>query len=294
MFKNSTVARTGRGAILAIATIVASTAAWAQDSIDYDHMLAVAETQTMVTQRMSAEALFIALDIDRELSRGYLDGSRNEFDRALIGFRDGDPGLRLSAIVDAELIGFVEDAERHWAEMDAVLAESLSGTAVTTAHVRALADSSESLQEEFEDLTEGLRERSKIRGSYSILGVALQTTNRISLLSQQMTKEFLLVAIGHQPGRYRSALRETAQDFQSGLLGLIEGDIDRLLLAAPTPDIRAQLQRVRQIWQDDYRPLIERAVSEGDLNDGAVARMAQINLGFLHEIEIVAHLYRQL
>lgn len=294
MLRKSTVARTGRGAVLAIATIVASTVAWAQDDIDYDHMLAVAETQSMVTQRMSAEALFIALEIDRDLSLGYLDGSRNEFNRALTGFRDGDPGLGLTAIVDAELIGFVEAAERYWAEMDAVLAESVSGTAITAAHVRILADSSESLQEEFEDLTEGLRERSKIRGSYSILGVALLTASRVSQLSQQMTKEFLLVAYGHQPGRYRSALRETALEFQNGLLGLVEGDMDRLLLAAPTPEIRAQLQRVQQIWENDYRPLIERAVSEGDLNDGAVARMAQINLSFLHEIEIVAHLYRQL
>lgn len=294
MFRTLPFAHVGRCAILALATLGAPTLAQAQDDADYSHMVEVAEVQSMVTQRMSAEALFVALNIDRELGLERLESSRGEFDRALTGFRDGDPQLRLSELVDPELIGPIEEAVQHWVPMDAVIRDCLSGTAMTAAHVEVIAESSQSLQDAFKDLIEGLRERSKVGESYSMLGVAMQTASRIGLLSQQMTKEFLLVAYGHQASRNRSALRETAEKFQNGLLGLLKGDIDRLLLAAPTPVIRAQLLRVQQIWENDYRPLIERAVSEGDLNAGAVARMAQVNLSLLHEIEMVGALYRQL
>lgn len=294
MSRITTAAYPVRCAFLALAALGGPTAAWAQDAADYDRMLVVAETQSVVTQRMSVEALLVALNIDREPGLEHLQSSRTEFDRALTGFRDGDPMLLLRPIADPDLLGFVEEAGRHWVPMNAVIGDCLSGTALTAAHVEIIAEASQSLQDAFVDLADGLRERSKIDGSYSMLGTALETAGRTSLLSQQMTKEFLLVAYGHQPGRYRSVLRQTAEEFQNGLRGLLDGDIDRLLLAAPTPAIRTQLLRVGQIWENDYRPLIERAISEGDLNAGAVARMAQVNPRLLHEIELAAGLYRQL
>lgn len=294
MFKNTRFARTQRCAFLALVALGNVVSAQAQEDIDFDRMLDVAEAQTMLTQRMSAEALFVTLGIDRALSLEHLDTSRNDFDRALTGFRDGDAALQISAIVDPELLEYVDEAESHWVPMEAAVGACLSGVPITAAHVAAIADASESLQDVLQDLTDGLRERTRTRGSYSMLGVALETARGATLLSQQMTKEFLLVAYGHQASRNRSALRETAEKFQENLQGLVEGDIDRLLLAAPTPGIRAQLLTVQQIWDNEYRPLIERAVTEGDLNAGAVARMARVNLTLLHEIQLVATMYRQL
>lgn len=294
MFRNTSAGNIGLCAFTALAVLGNAFAAQAQDEIDYDHMLSVAEAQAIATQRMSAEALLVTLGIDRELSLEHLETSRNEFDRILTGLREGDSSLQISPLYDPELVRHIEEAEQEWRPMEAAIADYLSGAPITAAHVETIAEGSYLLQDALTDLSEGLRERSKIDSSYSMLSVALDTASRTTMLSQQMTKEYLLVAYGHQVGRNRSALRETAEQFQTGLQGLIQGDIDRLLLAAPTPGIRAQLHNVQRVWNDDYRPLIERAVTEGELNAGAVARMARVNLNLLHEIQLVAAMYRQL
>ncbi len=288
------MARAGGCSFLALSVLGTATAAFAQEEVDYGHMLSVAEVQTMVTQRMSVDVLLVTMGIDHDLSLERLESSRNEFDRALNGFRDGDATLRLPAAAESELLRPIEEAVQHWGQMDGAITDCLTGVSMTAAHVDLIADSSNSLQDALEDLNDGLRERSRVGESYSVLGVAIETASSALLLSQQMTKEFLLVAYGHQLGLNRNALRETAEDFQNGLQGMLEGDIDRQLLAAPTPDIRTQLLRVEQVWENDYRPLIERAVSEGDLNAGAVARMAQVNRTLLREIELVGSMYRQL
>lgn len=294
MFKTTPFARARRCAALGLSLFGIAPAALAQDRVDYGHLLSVAEMQSMMTQRMSVDVLLVTLGIDRDLSLERLERSRNEFDGALNGFRDGDPSLGLTAVAEPELIHPIEEAVGHWERMDAAIADCLAGTAMTAAHVGIIAESSQSLQDVFNDLNDELRERSKVRESYSMLGVAMDTTTEAHLLSQQMTKEFLLVAYGHQLGLNRNVLRETSEKFQNRLRGLLEGDIDRRLLAAPTPQIREQLLRIEQVWENEYRPLIERAVSEGDLNAGAVARMAQVNLSMFREIEMLASMYRQL
>ena len=294
MFRNTSTGNIVRCSFTAFAVFGYALAAQAQDEIDYDHMLGVTEVQLIAAQRMSAEALLVTLGIDRELNLEHLETSRNEFDRILTALRDGDPALQISPLLDPELLRYIEEAEQGWIPMEAAIADCLSGAPITAAHVGAITEGSYSLYDALNDLSDGLRERSKIDSSYSMLGVAMETASRTTMLSQQMTKEFLLVAYGHQAGRNRSALRETAEQFQTGLQGLIEGDIDRLLLAAPTPGIRAQLQNVQRVWNDDFRPLIERAVSEGELNAGAVARMARVNLSLLHEIQLTGAMYRQL
>ena len=114
------------------------------------------------------------------------------------------------------------------------------------------------------------------------------------VLSQQMTKDFLLVAYGHQPDRYRSSLRGTSQAFEQKLLGLLEGDFDQLLLPPPTPEIRAQLGRVQQVWRDEYRPLIDRAVDREELDSLTIARISRASRNLFREIGSASQLYRGL
>ena len=178
--------------------------------------------------------------------------------------------------------------------MRAAIDNCIAGNVMTDEHIGAIAEGSLDLQDVVDDLAAGLRTRSMVGESYSMLRVAVETASQTRTLSQQMTKEFLLVAIGHQPGRNRYALRESAEKFETGLNGMLEGDVDRLLLAAPTPEIRDQLGRIKEIWHGLYRPLIERALTEEVLDESAVAQMMPASQRLFGEINAVTNLYNQL
>lgn len=293
MFGKTVTIFLGRSASVVLAVFGTLASAQAQD-IDYGRMLDVAEKQVMVTQRMAAEVLLVTLDVNRELNLERLISSRGEFDRVLKGMRDGDSELRISAITDSALLAEIEDAEELWISMSAAVDNCISGNVMAAEHIDAVAEGSLALQDMFRDLADAFRTQSMAGESYSMLRVAIDTTRHARMLSQQMTKEFLLIAMGHQTGRNRYALRESAEAFENELQGLLEGDFDRLLLAAPTPEIRGQLHRIEEIWDGEYRPLIEFAVTEELLTDGAVAQMSRVNLRLLGEINGVAHLYNKL
>lgn len=282
-----------RCAFIVMTAVGAMTSAQAQPT-GYHQLVDVAEVQSMVTQRMAVEALLVALEVDRLPNLQQLKSSRDEFESAISGIRESMRTLPLPADNGLEIISQIEQTQELWQSMDAVIASGISGNDMTEEDVRDIAEFSQTLQDVVEDLAETLRAQSKVGESFSMLGVAVETVSETRTLSQQMTKEFLLIASGHQPDRYRYALRESVEKFEAGIQGLIEGDSDRLLLPAPTPEIRAQLQRIEQIWKDEYQPLIDRTVNEEDMTGIAIAQMAWVNQRLLREIDSAAMLFRRL
>ena len=201
---------------------------------------------------------------------------------------------RIPALNSPAMRDQVDAVQDLWASMDTAIGAYLLEDDAIAEDVSEIAELSLLLQDAIGDIVEGLRADSQGRDAHSMLTVATQTAGHTRELSQQMTKEFLLVAYGHQASRNRYALRESLEKFETELFGLLEGDFDRLLLPAPTPGIKEQLQRVERIWRDEYRPLIDRAINEEGLNSGAVALMARVNLRLLREIDSAASMYREL
>ena len=292
MFRLRTSSLVGIYVAAFIAVIGTPTVAGSQN-FEYDNALRAVEEQVMVSQRIVSEALLAALEFEPESNLARLERSRVQFNSTFSAFldREGEIGARLAN--DLEVVREVEEAEALWLEMDKTITLCIEAQAVTAAHVDRLADLSDSLGRAVGGLADGLRQ-SAGPNAHGMLENAIQAAVRAEAVSQQMTKEFLLVAYGHQPERYRYALRGTSEGFEKGLRGLLEGDFDQLLLPAPTPEIREQLERVDRIWQDEYRPLIDQAIGEQELDDAAVARMSQANRRLLREMDTAASLYRSL
>lgn len=292
MFRLRTSSLVGIYVAAVIAVIGTPTAARSQN-FEYDNALRAVEEQVMVSQRIVAEALLAALDFEPESNLARLERSRVQFSSTFGAFldREGEIGARLAN--DLEVVREVEEAEALWLEMNETITRCIEAQAVTAEHIDSLAGLSDSLGRAVGGLADGLRQ-SAGPNAHGMLENAIQAAVHAEAISQQMTKEFLLVAYGHQPERYRYALRNTSEDFETGLRGLLEGDFDQLLLPAPTPEIREQLERVDRIWQDEYRPLIDQAIGEQELDDAAVARMSQANRRLVREMDTAASLYRGL
>lgn len=291
MVKTMTFAMAGLG-VLAVIAAGASSPARAEN-FEYDVAIDAIEVHSMVTERMAAEAVLVALGIDRETNVDRLIRSRDQFDSSVQVFRNdaGEVGARLAG--SPEMSDQIAETEELWQALDAAIAEFVVQEPMSESHIEAIAQLSESVRESVGGLATGLRQSAEA-GTHSMLGNAIRSVAHSHVLSQQMTKEFLLIAYGYQPDRYRFALRSTAEEFELGLLGLIQGDFDQLLLPAPTPEIRTQLQRVEQLWRDEFRPLIYEAINRDDLDPVTVALLSEANRRLSREIESATGMYRDL
>ena len=115
------------------------------------------------------------------------------------------------------------------------------------------------------------------------------------MLTQKMSKEMSLVALGHKPDENKSNLRSTASLFDRTLKGLLDGDADLELPGTKDEAIRTQLSVVSKLWKE-FQPVVERAsgvdtqtVSKADLTD-----MSKLNLPLLKEMNKAVKMYEQL
>ncbi len=289
MFKAVTVPIIG---LVAAVGIGSSDPARAQ-LFKYDTAIDALEAQCMVTHRMVAEAMLVALQFEADNNVAQLARSREQFDITLRQFRDGNGEIGARVSADPEIVEQVDLAEELWQSLDAAISNHVSASPATAEHIETIAELGQSLHEALGELADGMR-YSAGAGAHGMLSNAIEAAVRAETLSQQMTKEFLFVAYGYQPDRHRFALRGSAEQFNLVLLGLIQGDIDQRLLPAPTQEIRTQLITVERIWQEEYRPLIDLAIDLEDIDDDTLARITQANRLLFREIETAAGMYRQL
>lgn len=293
MFDKANSIRVGILASLSIVGMAMAAPAQAQ-RIDYDYIIGMAEMQGMATQKMAVEALLVAMNVKRDENMEQMESTRALFDQAIKGLQDGDPQLRLPATANPEIRENLERAQEMWVTMNAALPDGFVGQRITRDQVATIADISADLQITLEDAVEGFVEESSVGDLHSMLTPAVQNVGRIAMLSQQMAKEFLLVTYGHEANRNRMALGQSTADFETRLSGLINGNYDMLLLPAPTPELRQQLQLIERIWQDEFKPLMGRAEAGDTLGNAEIFLLNEVNDRFLGELNSAATLYELL
>lgn len=282
-----------KGMIVAVAMLIMAVPAHAQHT-GYHQLAAVADSQAMMAQRMAVEAMLVALDVDQSHNLEQLRSSRERFETAMLDLRAGRGSAQIGDISDPEALADFEEAERAWADLDAAISDCLAIGTVTVDHVAGIADGSETLMFLLGNLSASLRHEAESGESHSMLTVAIGVSNHTRALTQEMTKSFLMAAYGHQTERYRYSLRISAEDFEAGLIDLLEGDFDRLLLPAPTGEIRAQLEQVMEIWKSEYRRYIDQAINGDDLDYRMVLGMERVNRRMFQDVDALVGMYAAL
>jgi len=110
------------------------------------------------------------------------------------------------------------------------------------------------------------------------LAIAINLAGRQRMLTQKMTKEFLLVAKGIDVENNRANLAATKDLFDRTLNGLIDGDAQAGLSPAPNTDIETQLKKVKSMWQ------VFKVKLEGDPTAESIQAVAEENLPLLKEM----------
>ncbi len=125
-------------------------------------------------------------------------------------------------------------------------------------------------------------------------GVVLNLSGKQRMLSQKMSKEFLLIAYGHQAEDNKLSLLETYTLFERTLKGLLDGD-DTLGLPATKPQhIRDQLGVVNGLWTD-FKPVVEYGADykTTSIPTGKIATLAATNLPLLKNMNKAVGMYEK-
>ncbi len=238
--------------------------------------------QRMLTQKMSKEAFLIALKVEPEKNRRNLQQTMALFERTLVGLISGDESLKLAKAPNARIaaqLGIVLDLWKKFRP----LVERVANGHADRATLEKIARDNLSLLAE---MNRAVKMFEKAAGADTAeLAVVINLSGRQRMLTQKMTKEYLLVALDIAPAANREKLKRTMVLFDRTLGGLLDGDDAQGLPPTTDPAIRAQLRKVMKLWEN-FRPLLERPATPQNL-----LAVAHANLPLLAEMNRAVKMY---
>lgn len=262
-------------------------------TMDLDHALGLAEQQSALSQRMAKEIVLIALDYNPRENVRNLEFNHDQFNRILNGLRYGDIELALLPANDPDVLENLERVSEIWPLFDAAVQEAAHSGQISNGQVRLIADMSRPLLAAIDEVIHSIEEETQRNQLYSMLTVAIAESGRAGMLSQLMAKDYFLIAFGYQQDRNRAELEASMAEFEAMITALTVGDLDRLLLPAPTPQIQSKLRIVRRLWEEMREPL-QAAVRGDDIDDDAISLVASVNLNLLQQLITIEGMYEAL
>lgn len=242
--------------------------------------------QRMLTQKMSKEMLLIYLGVDVKQNRISLGDSAIMFSNTLNGLVNGDKSLKLTKTTDPEILKQLALVSELWRPFSQYVLTAMQSDIDSAFITRVAHDNLPLLRE----MNKAVYMYEKAAGAdLAKLAPVVNLSGRQRMLSQKMTKEFLLAAAGVEVAQNQANLSKTIALFDRTLIGLRDGDEAQRLPGTPQPDIRAQLARVEQAW-NDYRPILE----QHDYADVRVRQAAKLNLPLLKEMNAAVKMYEVL
>lgn len=257
---------------------------------EYATIINLAGRQRMLTQKMSKEMLLIAKGVEAEHNRAELKKTAALFDSTLKGLVDGNKDMGLPATKDPGTLRIMGKVQGLWVNYKAVVNSVLAGGKVPIADVAELnlpllKTSNTAVR---------LYEKAAKKEVNMSAGVVINLAGKQRMLTQKMSKEVLLVALGHNADENKLNLKKTATLFDKTLKGLQVGDTDLGLPATKDKAILAQLGVVEGLW-GDMRPLAEKVydIDSTSVSGETVASVAKVNLPLLKNMNKAVKMYEK-
>ena len=246
----------------------------AQTAEEFGTVINLSGKQRMLTQKMSKEVMLIAVDIDKQSNLKNLAATSSLFDKTIKGLRNGDADLKLPPTTSPKILRQLDRVDKLWADFYPVVQNVVSNGAATAEDVAAIS-------------TKNLKLLKQMNKTINLSG-------KQRMLTQKMSKEFLLVAYNHETADNKLNLLETFTLFERTLQGLKVGDDTLGLPPTNDSDILNQLDKVSSLW-DDAKPVFVSATSQGgNISDDDKNKIAKLNLPLLKEMNAAVQMYEGL
>ena len=220
----------------------------------------------MLSQKMTKEILLISLDYNQSENLSALEGTANLFDKTLKGLRDGDPELSLPATTSRRILRQIDKKIIPiWSAFFLHVQNISKAKTVSQDQLAAVIENNLPLLSEMNKCVK-LYEMEASKSGVQMdpkLAITINLAGKQRMLSQKMSKEFLLIAKKWNPEANRLSLQETYTLFDRTLKGLMDGDETLELPGTDGQTIRSQLSKVQSLWQD-FKTLMEYAAKTTD------------------------------
>lgn len=255
---------------------------------DYSKTINLAGKQRMLSQKMAKESLLIALDIDKDENLKNLYSTHRLFSQTLRGLQLGDEDLGLKAVKNPMIQRQLSAVMALWRDYSAELMWVMDNQAVMGQKISIIANLSLELLREMNravklyelEASDGMLDTAR--------AITLNIAGRQRMLTQKMSKEFLLVALGRNVEKNRRNLDRTVRLFNVSMQDLIEGNTLLGLSPPPTQAIMEQLMIVQKQWHEF------RVVVQSTPTPDSIALVASQNLPLLREMHKVVEMYEAL
>lgn len=278
------------------AGISSSLAASGPTAAQYGVVLNLSGKQRMLSQKLSKEMLLIAMDVEKADNLKNLEATAALFDKTLSGLRDGNIGMSLPPTTKAEIVKQLDKIRRIWKPFYVDVRKTLSTGKATSTQVSKLAVKSPILLREMNKCVTMYEKDAALAGLKSdpSLAVTINLSGKQRMLTQKMSKEVLLVALGYETDRTKQELVGTYTLFERTLKGLMDGDKKLKLPGTTNPTIRKQLRVVEELWEA-FKPSVLHATDPGTafIPRKWIAKLAAENMPLLREMNKAVGMYEK-
>ncbi|MCP4341596.1 MAG: hypothetical protein GY799_22635 [Desulfobulbaceae bacterium] len=264
---------------------------------EYGTVLNLSGKQRMLTQKMSKEMMLIALDIDKVKNLKNLAATSSLFDKTLKGLRDGNVKLHLPSTTSKRIIKQLDKINtKHWQKFNKIIQAVLVSKNVSKSQVAAIAKANLPLLKEMNKCVKLYEKDASKAGLKSDPGLAvtINLSGKQRMLTQKMSKEYLLIAFGHAVENNKLNLLETSTLFNRTLKGLIDGDDTLDLPGTKSKAIKKQLSVVEGLWKN-FAPIINEACDPKttSIAKDKIVKLAGDNLPLLKEMNKAVGMYEK-
>jgi len=255
---------------------------------EYGTVLNLSGKQRMLTQKMSKELLLVALKTDTAENLKNLAATASLFDKTLKGLRDGDASLKLPPTVNKRIIKQLNTINsKFWQEYHTLIQAVVSTGAAEKTQVEKAAGLNLPLLKQMNKCVKFYEKDASKSGLKSdpSLAVTINLAGKQRMLTQKMSKEFLLIAYGFKVDDNKLNLLETSTLFDRTLQGLQSGDTLLDLPGTKNESILTQLATVKELWTK-FKPVVEVASSpdSSTITAEEIKVVADLNLPLLREM----------
>lgn len=255
-----------------IISILATSSAEARS--EANRAFTTAGRQWLLIERMTNSALLAALGIDASPSLRSVHWSQDRFDRAQNGLREGDPHVGLSATTRPEILETLDRVDLQWQRYESNFVEIVTSADISEAQIRMLTESHANTIEAVSQMVDAFEHYVHGGNNHTILSSTIDGTEELRARTQLVLRGLLTVAYHGQTAQEREMLAQSTRDFDRTLNGLINGDLELQLLPAPTQEIKAELMKVDQMW-DEVQPILVSAADGKAVTRDEIATVAR-------------------
>ncbi|MRJ01912.1 MAG: hypothetical protein GXO19_00380 [Epsilonproteobacteria bacterium] len=235
----------------------------------------LAGKERMLSQRIAKDILLLHLDPSSKEAKEDLQKSVALFEKILNGLRNGDKELGLAKTEAPWIVEELEKAQKMWEEFKRDMEKAKSKE-----ELAKLMETSDKLLAQMNKITKMYEaiynRRKKISSINSIVNSFVQEkenqkhiinlAGKQRMLTQKMTKEALLAALGQDRKGNMEALKRDMELYDKTLRGFEKGDRELDLPGTENPAVLKKIGEVQEVWKP-FKGHVKQFLEKGDIKD---------------------------